>query len=108
MKRTATIVVAAASLSLGGVAFSAPDAQAWLAAGSHVQYPSSGGKWTYGFWNAKVRSHYYHGSRCHGSTVIYNGNSSRSANTAAGRTAVAEKWAYNAAWNDDSYYYRTC
>lgn len=82
-------------------------AQAWLNPGPDVQYPSSGGKWTYGFWDAKVRS-YYNVNRCHGSTVVYNGSASRSANTAADYTSIAEKWAYNAWYNDDAYYYRTC
>ena len=82
-------------------------AQAWLNPGPDKQYPSAGGTWEYGFWNAKVRS-YYTVNRCHGSTVEYNGNQSKSANTAAGQKSIAEKWAYNAWYNDDKYFYRTC
>lgn len=82
-------------------------AEAWLAAGVHTQYPSSGGKWQYGFWNAKVRS-YYTVNRCHGSSVSLNGNLVRSVNTAPGYTSVAEKYAVQSSGADDRYYYRTC
>ncbi len=51
----------------------------WLAYGPLYQYPSEGGTWQYGFWNAKVRS-YYTVNRCHGSTVKLNGKTSRSVN----------------------------
>ncbi|MHA7133308.1 lactococcin 972 family bacteriocin [Oerskovia turbata] len=79
----------------------------WLNPGPDVQYPSAGGTWEYGFWNAKVRS-YYTVNRCHGSTVVLNGSQARSADTASGRKSVAEKWAVNIWSNDDAYYYRTC
>ncbi|WP_425199493.1 hypothetical protein [Parageobacillus thermoglucosidasius] len=35
-------------------------AAAWLHPRPTTQYPTEGGKWTYGFWNAMVRSYYYH------------------------------------------------
>lgn len=80
----------------------------WLAAGVHTQYPAEGGVWEYGFWNAKVRSYYYHAERCHGSTVELNGDRVRSADTAKGRTSIAEKWAVQWPSNDDRYWYRIC
>ncbi|WP_027726311.1 lactococcin 972 family bacteriocin [Tuberibacillus calidus] len=83
-------------------------AAAWLHPGSTVQYPSEGGKWTYGFWNAMVRSYYYHPTSCHGSTVVYNGEMLRSVDTPPGLTSAAEKGALNFPWSDDAYYYRTC
>ena len=49
----------------------------WLAYGPITQYPAEGGTWEYGFWDAKVRS-YYTVDRCHGSTVVLNGNTVRS------------------------------
>lgn len=98
-----------AALACGALAMTtAGPAQAWLSPGPIVQYPSAGGKWTYGFWDAQVRSYYYHPSRCHGSTVVYNGVQERSINTAPGYTSTADSWAYNAWYNDDAYYYRTC
>ena len=82
-------------------------AQAWLHHGPTVQYPSTGGKWTYGFWNARVRS-YYTVNRCHGSTVYLNGGTVRSPNTAPGYTSVATKYAIDGRNTDDRYYYRIC
>lgn len=77
----------------------------WLAGGSHIRYPSQGGTWEYGFWNAKVRS-YYTVNKDHGSTVYYNDNKARSIDTAANKKSIAEKYAINLPGNDDSYYYR--
>lgn len=79
----------------------------WLAPGAHTQYPSQGGKWTYGFWDAKVRS-YYTVNRCHGSSVKYNGGVFRSVDTIAGKKSIAEKWAVNLPGSKDEYYYRVC
>ena len=79
----------------------------WLAYGPITQYPAEGGTWEYGFWNAKVRS-YYTVDRCHGSTVILNGNEVRSADTQPGKKSIAEKWALQWPSNDDRYYYRVC
>ncbi|WP_086823748.1 lactococcin 972 family bacteriocin [Allokutzneria sp. NRRL B-24872] len=101
--RAAVAGVAALTLTLGA---SAP-AMAWLHPGSTTQYPSEGGTWQYGFWNVKVRSYYYHASRCHGSTVEYNGGRQRSVDTAAGRTSSATKGAVNQPWASDRYWYRT-
>lgn len=79
----------------------------WLAYGPLYQYPSEGGTWEYGFWNAKVRS-YYTVNKCHGSTVELDGNKSRSVDTAAGKKSIAEKWAIQTPGGDDRYYYRVC
>ena len=79
----------------------------WLAYGPITQYPAEGGTWEYGFWDAKVRS-YYTVDRCHGSTVVLNGNTVRSVDTAAGEKSIAEKWAVQWSSHDDRYYYRVC
>ena len=79
----------------------------WLAYGPITQYPAAGGTWEYGFWDAKVRS-YYTVDRCHGSTVVLNGNTVRSVDTAAGEKSIAEKWAVQWPSHDDRYYYRVC
>ena len=76
----------------------------WLAYGPITQYPAEGGTWEYGFWDAKVRS-YYTVDRCHGSTVVLNGNTVRSVDTAAGEKSIAEKWAVQWPSHDDRYYY---
>lgn len=75
----------------------------WLAYGPITQYPAEGGTWEYGFWDAKVRS-YYTVDRCHGSTVVLNGNTVRSVDTAAGEKSIAEKWAVQWPSHDDRYY----
>ncbi|KGN32826.1 hypothetical protein N802_15640 [Knoellia sinensis KCTC 19936] len=85
----------------------ASPAMAWLHPGSSTQHPSSGGTWTYGFWNAKVRS-YYTVNTSHGSSVKYNGDLVRSACTASGQRSTAEKFALNTSGATDTYYYRTC
>ncbi len=79
----------------------------WLAPGPITQYPNEGGTWQYGFWNAKVRS-YYTVDRCHGSTVELNGNQSRSVDTVAGKTSIAELFAVQYPNHVDRYYYRVC
>lgn len=79
----------------------------WLAIGPIIQYPNEGGTWEYGFWSAKVRS-YYTVDRCHGSTVVLNGNIVRSVDTAPGKKSIAEKWAVQYPTHDDRYYYRVC
>ncbi len=80
---------------------------AWLAQGPLYQYPVEGGTWEYGFWNAHVRS-YYTVDQCHGSTVVLNGDTVRSIDTAAGYTSYADKPAINYPGADDAYYYRVC
>ena len=42
------------------------------------------------------------------STVVLNGNTVRSVDTAAGETSIAEKWALQWPSHDDRYYYRVC
>ena len=78
----------------------------WLASGPLRQYPSEGGTWEYGFWNAKVRS-YYTVKRCHGSTVKLDSKISRSVNTASGKKSIAELWAIQSN-SKDRYFYRVC
>ncbi|MEV7548259.1 lactococcin 972 family bacteriocin [Amycolatopsis sp. NPDC089917] len=107
MKKFGTVAAAtaaAAALSLG----TAAPAMAWLHPGESTQHPSDGGTWRYGFWNAHVRSYYLHPSRCHGSTVEYNGSRVRSIDTAGGSTSIAEKFALNTPGASDRYWYRTC
>lgn len=101
-------VIAAFAIVILAVSLANPDtAEAWLAAGSHSVYPASGGKWTYGFWNAKVRS-YYTVDKKHGSSVNVNGNFVRSICTARYRTSKATHYALYTPGADDLYYYRLC
>lgn len=79
---------------------------AWLGYGPITRYPAEGGTWKYGFWDVKVRS-YYTVNRCHGSTVKLNNKTSRSIDTASGKTSKAELWAVQHNGND-RYYYRVC
>lgn len=105
MKFVKTTLASAAlvAMTAGGAA----PAMAYLHIGSETRYPSSGGTWKYGFWDAKVRS-YYTVSKNHGSSVIYNGDLTRSICTASGQTSKAEDWAINSPGATDEYYYRTC
>lgn len=99
-------VVMALAIALLSTGLANPGgAGAWLAQGPLYQYPSEGGTWQYGFWNARVRSNYHHPSECHRSTVEYNGNQQRSVDTRAGYYSYASIGAYNAWYNDDAYYY---
>lgn len=75
--------------------------------GRHVQYPAQGGEWEYGFWNVKFRS-YYTVNRCHGSTVIVNGQKSRSIDTAPDKPSIAHKWGVNGPMTNAQYFYRIC
>lgn len=82
----------------------------YLSSGKHVRHPAEGGKWTYGFWNAKVHSEYKVNKK-HGSTVVYidikgRKHKQRSIDTAAGKTSIAEVWAINLPKTVDRYYYR--
>lgn len=69
-----------------------------------IAYPE-GGIWDYGTGGGIVWSDYYHGSRCHGSSVqgqyYY-----RSPNTAAGRWSIAD--APDRVFAVDHSYYRFC
>lgn len=102
-------VAVAAALVVGGPAGMANSAPvpAWLHYGPTTTYPSIGGTWQYGYWDAAVRSYYWI-NRCHGSTVVLNGTSQRSINTAGGYPSSAELWAINTSGASDSYYYRVC
>jgi hypothetical protein len=106
VKRTVVMLIATTMLFAGAAA----PASAWLSFGSTTKYPTAGGTWTYGFWNAKVHSQYYHPSKCHGSTAkFWNGSSwSRdSDNSNAGYWTNAQVGAYNLWYTDDQYYYRS-
>lgn len=105
-KKKLRAAVVLAAIAMTPVASATP-AFAYLKQGPVYQYPAEGGIWEYGFWYTTVRS-YYTVNRCHGSTVVYNGTSVRSINTASGAKSIAEKSAINLPQNDDRYYYRTC
>jgi hypothetical protein len=98
---------AVTAIALMGFGMAAPNASAALRVGRSVVYPSAGGTWEYGFWDAKVRS-YYRVNRCHGTTVRFNSAEHRSIDTGANQTAIAELWAVNSPWSNDAYFYRTC
>jgi hypothetical protein len=106
-RRSASACAVLVALVAGTVGLTANGAYAWLHDGQETAYPSSGGTWQYGFWNAKVRS-YYTVSKCHGSSVKLNSDLVRSIDTASGKKSIAEKSALNLPGNDDAYYYRTC
>lgn len=106
MKTRTRALTVFASVAIALSAGAAP-AAAWLHQGPSVRYPSAGGTWQYGFWDAKVRS-YYTVNRCHGSTVELNGQQSRSINTAAGKKSIADKFAVQQPSHVDKYFYRTC
>lgn len=61
-----------------------------------------GGTWNHGFSNGQVFSNYYHGSRCHSSTV-WNGKYHGSGPTRAGnwaRASAPDSWRIDKAyWN---------
>lgn len=109
IKRGVVLAFTAAVLAspLATAASASAAMPAWLSPGPITQYPSAGGTWQYGFWNAKVKS-YYTVNRCHGSTVQLNSEQVRSADTASGQTSIADKYAVNYWGNNDAYYYRTC
>ena len=113
MTRKVTKAVAGTAIAVGLVLGGAvTGASAWESVGLKTQYPSSGGTWQYGFSNAALRSYYTVG-KCHGSTVqkLDNGTivqTSRSIDTAGGRTSIAEIGTLNYPALDGYYYYRTC
>lgn len=94
--------VLAASLATGALVVGSTGA---LAA---VAYPVQGGYWEYGNQAAYAYSYYFHGDRCHGSSLKREGSwVSRSPNTAAGSTSKATSW--HAPWTGGyEYYYRVC
>jgi len=110
--RTAGVLatgVACLALAAGGPTVAAHSASlpTWLHAGATNVYPSAGGTWQYGFWNAEVRSYYWVG-KCHGTTVVYNGTTRRSIDTAPDAMSDAALWAYDSSGAHDTYYYRVC
>jgi hypothetical protein len=111
LSRTLAAVAAGACLALGvgggTVAAQAAGVPTWLRQGPVTVYPSAGGTWQYGFWNAQVRSYYWVG-RCHGTTVVYNGETIRSIDTAPDAMSDASHWAYQSSGASDAYYYRVC
>lgn len=102
-----TVIKTDAGTVIEGMADGHTPVSRWLALGSHIQYPSEGGTWEYGFWDIKVRS-YYTVNRSHGSTVKMGDRTSRSIDTASGRTSMAELWGGNYPGANDRYYYRVC
>ncbi len=111
MKRTMKIGLAVLLSAAATGTLSVP-AHAWVSVGARTQYPSDGGTWQYGFWDAKLRS-YYTVNRCHGSTVVKyidgrETNRSRSIDTSSGRTSIAEIGTLNSPGLEARYYYRTC
>lgn len=106
--RIASVLAAVAMVAFVLSVVAPSPAGAWLHLGQSVVYPNEGGKWTYGFWDAKVRSYYYQGYVCHGSSVVCNSSLVRSVDTAPGYTSIAEQWAINYPDAYDAYYHRTC
>jgi len=102
------IASAALALTVASPALAAQGAAvpAWLSYGPITVYPSSGGTWQYGFWDAKVRSYYWY-NKNHRSTVILNGSTHRSVCTSAGAKSVADAYAIQWWGGDDRYYYST-
>jgi lactococcin 972 family bacteriocin len=91
-------VALTAALVLGGA----------TAAFATTNYPSQGGTWTYGLSTGLISpySNYYHGSKCHGSSVVTDWASSRSIDTYKGKTSHAQ--AAGNAYTHDKYYFRVC
>lgn len=79
-------------------------APAFLAPGPITRYPSTGGVWKYGFWNARARS-YYTVKRTHTSTVMVDRTVNKSIKTASGRTSIAHIYTWNHPWRKDAYWY---
>jgi len=46
--------------------------------------------------------------KCHGTTVVYNGTTRRSIDTAPDAMSDAALWAYDSSGAHDTYYYRVC
>lgn len=94
LKKKVLSLLAAGALSVGVVGPAAA-----------VVVDAEGGKWDYGNANGIVWSHYYHGSQCHGSSVVGNIRVN-SGNTRPGvwaRASAESRW-----WASDKSYYRKC
>lgn len=112
MRRPIKWLLATMAMFVAIVGGTVAPANAWVVPGMNTEYPNAGGTWEYGFQNLYLRS-YYTVDMCHGSTVfrIIDGdvvNSSRSVDTAAGYTSIAEVYTVNSPGLSAEYYYRTC
>lgn len=98
VKKVGIGVLLGASLAVGGA----------TAAYATTNYPAQGGTWTYGLSAGLISpySNYWHGSRCHGSTVSTDWASSRSIDVRAGQTSHAQ--ASGNALTHNNYYFRVC
>lgn len=112
MSRTIKAALAAVTMAIAVLGFTAAPASAWVQVGKHTQYPAEGGTWEYGFYDVALRSYYYVGL-CHGSTAqrFIDGtmtNQSRSVDTAANQWSIASVGTVNSPGLTAAYYYRTC
>ncbi|MGO4586217.1 lactococcin 972 family bacteriocin [Arthrobacter sp. 2RAF6] len=71
-----------------------------------TQYPVEGGHWNYGFNGVGIYSDYFHGSRCHGSSVWNDWGNNRSIDVSPGQWS--NSWLGATPWTNNKYYYRVC
>ncbi|MDQ4503850.1 lactococcin 972 family bacteriocin [Sinomonas sp. ASV322] len=74
------------------------------AANAWTQYPNEGGTWNYGY-NGGIYSDYLV-DRCHGSTVVNDWGTQRTAETWPGRWSNA--WHTATIWTNNRWYYWVC
>ena len=80
-----------------------------VAAMATTNKPVEGGTWTFGY-NAPagtINSDYFHGDRCHGSTVESGDRNNNSGEIAAGYTAHSGL-GWIQPWSLKNYFYRVC